>query len=139
MANSKASGQRIFLQCAVLSGFICIALGAFGAHALKASLSHDAMAIWQTAVQYQMFQTLALLGVALLMGGSSAQTSRQGLLKITGYLFILGIALFSGSLYLLALTGVRWLGAITPLGGASFLAGWALLFWHSMRAASVSD
>ena len=73
------------------------------------------------------------------MGGSSAQTSRQGLLKITGYLFILGIALFSGSLYLLALTGVPWLGAITPLGGASFLAGWALLFWHSMRAASVSD
>ena len=73
------------------------------------------------------------------MGGSSAQTSRQSLLKITGYLFILGIALFSGSLYLLALTGVAWLGAITPLGGASFLAGWALLFWHSMRAASVSD
>lgn len=121
--------QRIILLSVAVSGFVCIALGAFGAHALQARLDEQALAVWQTAVQYQMFQTLALFGVVVF-----GQSSRFGLLTMTAYLFIVGIVLFCGSLYLLALTGMSWMGAITPLGGVCFLLGWGLLLVCFFRA-----
>ena len=139
MKNQTESKGRVFLLSAAVSGFTCIALGAFGAHALKNHLSVDAQAIWQTAVQYQMFQTLALFGVALLLSRQPALTSGRSLLNAVAYLFLLGIVLFCGSLYTLAVSGVSWLGAITPLGGLCFLAAWALLFVYAVRMTPVSE
>jgi len=98
-------------------------LGAFGAHGLRDRLDTRALEIFQTAVQYQMFHSLALLAVGIL----ALQQPQAALLKSSGWLFLLGIVLFSGSLYLLSLGGLRWLGAITPLGGLAFIAGWACL------------
>jgi uncharacterized membrane protein YgdD (TMEM256/DUF423 family) len=113
---------RTFLLLGALSAFLAVALGAFGAHALRSRLSPDMLAVFETGVRYQMYHALALLLVdALLprMGGWLVVTA--------GWLFTAGIVVFSGSLYVLALTGVTWLGAITPLGGLAFLAGWACL------------
>jgi len=93
-----------------------VALGAFGAHALKGRLSPEALAVFETGVRYQAYHALALLLLAALRGPDRA-----------AWCFVGGIVLFSGSLYALALTGVRWLGAVTPLGGLLFLAGWLLL------------
>lgn len=112
-----------YLVIAALSGFFAVALGAFGAHGLKQRLSADMLAVFQTGVQYQFYHTFALLAVALLMLHMPANNS----LRWSGILFIAGIAVFSGSLYVLSLSGVRWLGAITPLGGVAFMAGWLLL------------
>ncbi len=114
--------NRRWLLTAAISGFLAVAFGAFGAHALKTMLSDSDVAIWQTAVQYQMFHTLALLGLACL-----DQNSNNRLLLWSGRLFGAGIVVFCGSLYVMALTGQRWLGAITPFGGVAFLAGWAAL------------
>jgi len=114
--------ERVFLLAGAASGFVAVALGAFAAHGLKARLSGDLLAIFETGVRYQMFHALALLGVAWACTrwpGAAASAS--------GWCFIAGTLLFSGSLYLLALTGARWLGAITPLGGLALLAGWACL------------
>lgn len=111
-----------------LFGFLGVAFGAFGAHALKARLSTDMLAIYRTAVEYQFWHALALLAVGLLA------LSRPGLLaSAAGWCFALGILIFSGSLYALALSGVRVLGAITPVGGLLFLAGWVLLSAHAAR------
>ncbi|GGU61753.1 DUF423 domain-containing protein [Pseudomonas laurentiana] len=113
---------RSFLLLAAFFGFTGVALGAFAAHGLKARLSSEYLAIFQTGVTYQLIHTLALLAVALLA------TQLPGrLVGWAGGLFSLGIVLFSGSLYLLTLTGVGKLGIITPLGGAAFLAGWLCL------------
>lgn len=110
------------LQClrlAAVCGFAAVALGAFGAHSLKPYLvAHQTEAIWEKAVHYHFFHTLALLALAL------RQTVPTGAVLA----FFLGILLFSGSLYVLAATNLRWLGAITPVGGVSFLVGWAWLF-----------
>ena len=114
---------KFYLMAAALSGFIAVALGAFGAHGLKQHLSADLLAVYQTGVQYHFYHTFALLAVGLLMLYMPA----SGALRWSGILFIVGIAIFSGSLYVLSLTGVKWLGAITPLGGAAFLAAWLLL------------
>lgn len=114
---------KALLLTAALSGLTAVALGAFGAHGLKARLGVDMLAVYQTGVQYHFYHTLALLAVALL----SLQAPQQALLKWSGGLFIAGILIFSGSLYLLALSGVRWLGAITPIGGVAFIGGWLLL------------
>lgn len=114
---------RTFLLLAAVSGFLVVALGAFGAHGLKEKISAELLAVYQTGVLYQMFHTAALLVVALLL----TQTSQLSALRWSGWLFVVGIIIFSGSLYLLALTGVRWLGAITPIGGVAFLAGWLSL------------
>lgn len=114
---------KVFLLLAAVNGFLAVALGAFGAHGLGARLSAELMATYQTAVQYHFYHALALLGVALL----SLQFPAAALPRASGYLFLAGIVLFSGSLYVLALTGARWLGAITPLGGLGFLAGWLCL------------
>ncbi len=114
--------SRIFLVLAAASGFIAVAAGAFGAHALKTRLAPDLLAVFETAVRYQMFHVVGLIAVAWI-----ATRSPSGAAAASGWCFVAGTLLFSGSLYLLALTGARWLGAITPVGGALFLAGWLLL------------
>jgi len=112
------------LAIAAANGFLAVMLGAFGAHGLENLISADRLDTWQTGVQYHMFHTLALLGSGLLIELRQPGTIYYG----AAQLFLGGIILFSGSLYLLALTGVSWLGMITPAGGLAFLGGWGLLF-----------
>ncbi len=119
----------LFIALASLSGFLAVALGAFGAHGLKNRLSADLLAVWHTAVQYQFWHTLALFGVGILM----AQGFNTRALTISGWLFLAGIVLFSGSLYVLSLSGIRWLGAITPIGGVLWLAAWACLVYAGFK------
>jgi len=120
---------RTALVLAALAMFAAVALGAFGAHALKGRLAPDLAGVWQTAVQYHAWHALALLGVGLLL------LHRPDLRHAgwAGALFVAGIVLFSGSLYALALTGMRGFGAVTPAGGVAFLAGWGLLAWTLWR------
>lgn len=120
---------RLVLVLASAAMFLAVALGAFGAHALKARLSPEMTAVWQTAVQYHAWHALGLFGLGLLM---LHWPERAGL-GLAAWLLLGGIALFSGSLYALALTGVRGLGAVTPIGGVCFLAGWAVLAWAVAR------
>ena len=98
-------------------------LGAFGAHALRDRLDAYSLGVWETAVQYHFYHSLALLAVGII----ALQQPQAALLKSSGWLFFLGIFVFSGSLYILSITGLKWLGAITPLGGLAFIAGWACL------------
>jgi uncharacterized membrane protein YgdD (TMEM256/DUF423 family) len=114
---------KTYLLLAAISGFFAVALGAFGAHGLRDRLSADLLAVYQTGVQYHFWHTLALLGIAALL----VHAPQSAYLKWSGNLFALGIVIFSGSLYVLAISGVRWLGAITPIGGVAFLAGWVCL------------
>lgn len=118
-----------FLMITGVSGFLAVAFGAFAAHGLESRLSADMLATFQTGVNYHMYHTLALLAVALL----STQFADAGLVRLSGWLFIIGILLFSGSLYVLSLSGVTWLGAITPLGGLAFLGGWGCLFLFGLN------
>jgi uncharacterized membrane protein YgdD (TMEM256/DUF423 family) len=114
--------DRTFVMIGALAGVVGVALGAFGAHGLRGRLSPEMLAVFETGVRYQMYHALALLALGALgtaIGGR--------LLTIAGWSFTAGIVLFSGSLYLLALTDIRVLGAITPLGGVAFLVGWACL------------
>jgi uncharacterized membrane protein YgdD (TMEM256/DUF423 family) len=103
-------------------GFFGVVIGAFGAHLLKQKLSTDAFQIFEVGVRYQMYHT-----VALFISGWVLYTWKTREAKIAGWLFIIGIFLFSGSLYLLSLTGIVWFGAVTPLGGLCFLGGWGYL------------
>jgi uncharacterized membrane protein YgdD (TMEM256/DUF423 family) len=113
---------RTFLLIGSLAGALGVALGAFGAHGLRARLSPEMLAVFETAVRYHMYHAVALLALAALM------TRFDGWLFLAaGWSFAIGILLFSGSLYLLALTGTRALGMITPLGGVAFILGWAFL------------
>ena len=121
--------HNLFLVLAGINGFLAVGLGAFGAHGLKNILSADLLNTFNTGVHYHMMHALALLAVGIL----TLHFPNQSLLKISGYLFLVGIVLFSGSLYVLALSSIRWLGAITPLGGVAFLAAWALLAWSMAR------
>jgi uncharacterized membrane protein YgdD (TMEM256/DUF423 family) len=115
--------DRLFFSLGALSALMAVASGAFGAHGLRARLSPELLATFETAARYQMYHALGLLAVAW------AATRWPGaLVQWAGWLFVGGTILFSGSLYALALTGVRWWGAITPFGGVSFLAGWLCLF-----------
>jgi len=114
--------ERTFILIAALAGFLGVALGAFGAHGLRARLSPEMLAVFETGVRYHLVHAVALLALAGLMNRLNGW-----LVTTAGWLFVAGIVLFSGSLYLLALTGVTILGAITPLGGLAFLAGWACL------------
>lgn len=114
--------DRTFLLIGSFSGFIAVTLGAFGAHGLRNRLSPEMLAVFETGVRYQMYHTLAILIVAL-----AAARLDGWLIRSAGWLFTGGIVVFSGSLYVLALTGVTMLGAITPLGGLAFLGGWACL------------
>ncbi|MEY3666689.1 MAG: DUF423 domain-containing protein [Pseudohongiellaceae bacterium] len=115
--------NRHLLRLFALNGFVAVVLGAFGAHALEASVSPDRLAIWQTAVHYQMFHSLGLLACAWL----EAVLGRITLLRWSARLFLVGLLLFCGSLYLLVLADAAWLGAVTPLGGVAWLAAWLLL------------
>lgn len=112
------------LAMGALNGGIAVAAGAFGAHGLKDRLSQHSMEVFETGVRYQMYHALAILACAVI-ATSGARTA--------GWLFQAGIVLFSGSLYLLALTETKWLGAVTPVGGLAFLAGWAALAWSGLR------
>lgn len=120
--------ERIFSGVGAVLAMVGVALGAFGAHALRGRLSPEDLSIFETGVRYQMYHALALLFLGW------AWTRWPGTLtSAAGWLFVLGICVFSGSLYLLVLTGQRWLGAVTPLGGLAFLAAWALLAWRILR------
>jgi uncharacterized membrane protein YgdD (TMEM256/DUF423 family) len=121
--------DRLFVALGAVSGFVAVAAGAFGAHGLRARLAPDLLAVFETAARYQMYHALALLAVAWV-----AARWPGPLPQWAGWLFVVGTVLFSGSLYALALSGVRWLGAITPLGGAAFLAGWICLALAARRA-----
>lgn len=104
--------------------FLSVAAGAFGAHALRSRVPSDLLAVFETAARYQMYHALAIL-IAVLAYGRWA--GHQAIWA--GWAFVVGIVVFSGSLYLMTLTGARWLGAITPIGGATLLAGWVLFVW----------
>jgi uncharacterized membrane protein YgdD (TMEM256/DUF423 family) len=114
--------DRMFLFIGALMGLVGVGLGAFGAHGLRGRLSPEMLAVFETGVRYQMYHALALLFVSAL-----AARMDGWLIHAAGWSFTVGIVLFSGSLYLLAVTGVRILGAITPLGGVAFILGWAFL------------
>jgi uncharacterized membrane protein YgdD (TMEM256/DUF423 family) len=126
--DSAPSKERMFLLMGAVSGFFAVALGAFGEHALWERLSTDRLAIFETAVRYQMFHSLALATTGFVV------TRRIGrAAPAAGWLFAFGIVVFCGSLYLLALSGARWWGAVTPIGGLSWLAAWALLAFSAAR------
>ena len=109
-----------FLRLAAALAFLGVALGAFGAHGLRGRVGPDLLEVWKTGVLYHLIHALALFGVAV-------AGERIGWWTAAGALFVAGIAVFSGSLYLLTLTGARWWGAVTPLGGVAFLAGWLVV------------
>jgi uncharacterized membrane protein YgdD (TMEM256/DUF423 family) len=117
--------DRAFITLGAVSGFLAVALGAFGAHSLRDRLSADMLQVFQTGVTYQMYHALALIVVGILLARYSVDGSAW--LTGSGWLFVAGSVLFSGSLYALALSNVGWLGAITPLGGVAFLLGWLAL------------
>ncbi|MEI4768965.1 DUF423 domain-containing protein [Psychrobacillus sp. FJAT-51614] len=126
--------MKLFIIAGAINGFLAVALGAFGAHALKERLSEKYLAIWETAVQYQMFHALALVAIGILM--SDKLIGYVSSLNTAGYLILVGIILFSGSLYVLSLSGISVLGAITPIGGVAFLVGWILLIVAAVKYAS---
>jgi uncharacterized membrane protein YgdD (TMEM256/DUF423 family) len=114
---------RLALVLSSLLLFVAVGAGAFGAHALRVRLGPELLAVWPTAVQYHVWHALGLLAVGVLL---RIEPGRRGL-AAAGWLLVAGVALFSGSLYLMALTGVRGLGAVTPVGGVALLAAWATL------------
>ena len=120
-----------FAILGALSALVSVAAGAFGAHALRARLSPELLAVFETGARYQMYHALALFAVAWAAGRFP-----HGAVGVAGWLFVAGTVIFSGSLYALALTGVRALGAVTPLGGLCFLAGWLALAWGIWRGAA---
>ena len=120
---------RRCVLAAALALAIAVARGAFGAHALRGRLAPDALGIFQTGVQYHFWNALGLLSVGILM----TQWTSTRLLAIAAWLLIAGLLLFSGSLYVLAVTGERWVGALTPLGGGAFIAAWLMVAWAALR------
>ncbi|MEP7326708.1 MAG: DUF423 domain-containing protein [Gemmatimonadota bacterium] len=120
--------DRFFIRCGSISAFISVLAGAFGAHALRARISPDHLAAFETGARYQMYHALALLAVAWLASRGNSPTTLWA-----GRLFIIGTVLFSGSLYLIALTGVTGFGAVTPFGGIALLAGWITLALAAKR------
>ena len=112
---------------AIFSG-LAVALGAFAAHGLKARLDEYSLGVFETAAQYQMYHGLAIIGLGLL----ASRIEGVGI-KLAFYCFSMGIIIFSGSLYTLAVTGIKWLGAITPIGGALFLLAWLTFAWSCFR------
>lgn len=120
-----------FIIVGAINAAIAVGFGAFGAHALKDRLSEHYLAIWETAVQYQMFHAVALLAIGILMSSTLLGPSTQ--LSWAGYLILAGIVIFSGSLYVLSLSGIGILGAITPIGGVAFIAGWIMLIIAAVK------
>ena len=111
---------KLFLILGGLNAALVVMLGAFGAHGLKAKLTADMLAVYQTAVHYHLFHALGLLAVGLV----ATQIADSAWLKWSGWLMLIGIILFSGSLYVLSVSGLRWLGMVTPFGGLAFIAAW---------------
>ena len=120
-----------FIIAGAVNAAIAVMLGAFGAHALKEKLSEHYLAVWQTAVQYQMFHALGLIAIGILMSSSLAGPISQ--LTWAGWLLLVGIIIFSGSLYILSLSGIGILGAITPIGGVAFIIGWIMLIIAALK------
>jgi len=123
--------DRLFFGLGALSGLLGVAAGAFGAHALKERLPADLLAVFEVGVRYQIYHALALMGTAW-----AATRWPGGAVPAAGWLFVAGTVIFSGSLYVLALSGQRWWGAVTPLGGVAFLAAWACLAWAALRGST---
>lgn len=115
---------KIFLLIAAILAGLSVAGGAFASHALASKISERALEIWETGNRYQMYHALAIFLIAVLLSRAEVP---QTTLIVAGSAFIVGVFLFSGSLYILSLSGIKWLGAITPLGGVAFLVGWASL------------
>ena len=116
--------DRLFFGLACVSAAVAVALGAFAAHGLRSRLVPDMLSVFEIGARYQMYHALALLGVAL----AHARWPTTAI-AVAGWLFVAGTLVFSGSLYVMAVTGQRWLGAVTPFGGAAFIAGWIALAW----------
>lgn len=121
---------KLWLTLGSVGMLLAVAMGAFGAHALKKTLTPDLMAVYETAVHYHVYHALGLIAIGLL----ALHLPATALLRWAGVLMAAGLVLFSGSLYALSLSGIRWLGAITPIGGTAFLAAWSLLAIAVMRA-----
>ena len=121
--------DRLFTALGAASALLGVAAGAFGAHALRARLSPEMLAVFETGVRYQMYHALGLIGVGLM-----AVRWPSSQIGWAGWLFVAGTAIFSGSLYALSITGARWWGAVTPVGGVCFIVGWALVVWGVVRA-----
>ncbi len=135
--RSVASDQQsyqIFFAIGALSAAVSVIAGAFGAHALRGSVDPEMLAAFETAVRYQMYHALAIVAAAL--AGEQWGNGNARKFRAAGFLFILGTLLFSGSLYTMVLTGARWFGAITPIGGLLFIAGWLVLVWAGWSAVS---
>jgi uncharacterized membrane protein YgdD (TMEM256/DUF423 family) len=120
--------DRLFLGLAAIAAAVAVIAGSFGAHGLRERLTPDMLAVFETAVRYHMYHALGLIAVAW-----AASRWSDTLIVISGWLLIAGIVIFSGSLYLLSITGMRWLGAITPIGGVAFIAGWMCLASAMLR------
>jgi len=123
-------GARLFLFLGAVFAALAVVLGAFGAHALKTRLPANLLEVYHTAVQYHFWHALGLLAVGIAL----QQLPDAGWLRAAGWLLTVGVVLFCGSLYLLALTNVRWLGAVTPLGGTAFILGWLAFAIAILRA-----
>lgn len=121
--------SKLVIMLAGINGFLAVSLGAFAAHALRDRLSPELLNTFQTGVQYHMYHALALFGIGLMMINFPA----SNILRVSAYLMLAGLVFFSGSLYLLSIMGIRWLGAITPIGGVFFLVAWALIVWFAAK------
>ncbi|MCB0044588.1 MAG: DUF423 domain-containing protein [Caldilineaceae bacterium] len=122
--------ERLFFALAAIFGALAVGLGAFGAHALEGRVAANLLSTYETSVRYHFYHVIALLAVAFAI----SRWPGSGLPVTAGWLFVAGIVIFSGSLYLLTFTGQRWLGAITPIGGVAFIVGWVLLAVTAWRA-----
>lgn len=124
------TSDKLFFTLGSISAGLAVALGAFGAHGLKDRITPELLQTFETGVRYHMYHALALMAVAY---AASRWQASVGWSNAAGWLFVAGTVLFSGSLYVLALTGIKWLGAITPLGGVAFIAGWVCLVLAAIR------
>ncbi|WP_142827087.1 DUF423 domain-containing protein [Planococcus soli] len=124
--------MKFFLIAGAVNALLSVAFGAFGAHLLEGRVADKYLETWQTAVQYQMFHAVGLMVIAILM--SSSLFGNLGSLNWAGYLMLAGIVIFSGSLYILSLTGISILGAITPIGGVAFIAAWVMVIIAAVKA-----
>ena len=122
------SAGRLFLLLGALSGFTGVVLGAFAAHSLRGQLTDEMMNVFEVGVRYQLYHALGLLAVALAL-----DRWPRGEFSVAGWCFVFGTVVFSGTLYALSLSGVRWLGAVTPIGGLAFLLGWLSIAWGAWK------
>ena len=120
--------MNVWLVIAAINGFVAVAAGAFGAHGLQGKLDAHGLEVFETGARYQMYHALAMGLAALAMRGNAASTA-----QVAAIFFLIGIVLFSGSLYILALAGTRAVGIVTPFGGLAFLVGWATLAWAGTK------